>query len=82
MKEKLVDLLEGELDSLSVYIDSVKEEYEGKTKYLRVVLDGPEVIDIDKVVNATKIIDPIVEKANFIEGKYILDVYAKSKGDE
>lgn len=82
MKEKLVDLLKGELDSLGVYIDSVKEEYEGKTKYLRVVLDGPEVIDIDKVVNATKIIDPIVEKANFIEGKYILDVYAKSKGDE
>ena len=45
-------------------------------------IDSLEIIDLEKVVKATKIIDPIIEKMNLIDGEYILDVYAKSKGDD
>ncbi len=82
MKEKLIELVKDKLDNLNVSIYDVLLEKEGKINYLRVILDSDEIIDIDKVVAATKIIDPLVEKANFIEDKYILDVYAKAKGDE
>lgn len=82
MKEKLIELVDDKLKDLNVYIDDVIYEKEGKTNYLRVVLDSNNIIDIDKVVDATKIINPILDKANLIEEKYILDVYAKSKGDE
>lgn len=49
---------------------------------MRVILDSNDIIDMNKVVEASKIINPILDKANPIEDKYILDVYAKSKGDE
>ena len=82
MKEKIVDLVGNKLDSLNVSIDDVFLEKEGKTNYLRVVIDSDTMIDIERVVQATKIIDPIVEKADLVSDEYILDVYAKSKGDD
>lgn len=82
MKEDLIKEIGNKLDELNVYIYDVFEEKEGKDKYLRVVLDADDIIDIDRVVKATKIIDPIIEKMNLIDSEYILDVYAKSKGDE
>ena len=82
MKEDLIKEVGNKLDELNVYIYDVYEEKEGKDTYLRVVLDAKDMIDIDRVVKATKIIDPIIEKMNLIDGEYILDVYAKSKGDE
>lgn len=82
MKERVISLIGNKLDDLNVYIYDVVYEKEGKNNYLRVVLDSEEIIDIDKVVEATKIIDPLLEKENIIQEKYILDVYAKSKGDD
>ncbi len=82
MKEDLIKELGDSLNELNVNIYDVYEEREGKDTYLRVVLDSDDVIDLDRVVKATKIIDPIVDKMNLINGEYILDVYAKSKGDD
>ena len=56
--------------------------YETRSKNLNVVIDSDEALTIDKIVEATKIVDPIIDKANFIEEKYILDVYGKSKGEQ
>ena len=82
MKEDLIKEIGNSLDDLNVYIDDVFEEKEGKETYLRVVIDAEDIIDIERVVQATKIIDPVVEKMNLIDSEYILDVYAKSKGDD
>ena len=82
MKEDLIKELGDSLNELNVNIYDVYEEREGKDTYLRVVLDSDDVIDLDRVVKATKIIDPIVDKMNLINGESILDVYAKSKGDD
>ena len=85
MKEDIASLVGNKLDELKVYIFDAREEKEGKDNYLRIVIDSfdkDDIINIDRVVEATKIIDPIVEKADLIKGEYILDVYAKSKGDE
>ena len=82
MKEELVKLVGNKLDELEVKIDDVYIDKEGSQTFLRVVIDADDMIDIERVVKATKIIDPIIEKADLVKEEYILDVYAKSKGDD
>ena len=58
------------------------DEKEGTFNCLRVVLDSPDTITIDTIVEATKIINPLIDKQeDFIQEKYILDVYGKAKGE-
>lgn len=82
MKEKILEIIGNSLDKLNVYVYDVVYEKEGGFNYLRIILDSNDIIDMNKVVEVSKIINPILDKANPIEDKYILDVYAKSKGDE
>ncbi len=81
MREKIIDLSKSILEELNVYIDDVIYEKEGSENYLRVILDSAEIIDLKRVVEATKILNPLLDKEDLIAESYILDVYAKSKGD-
>ncbi len=81
MKEKIVSLIGDKLDSLGVVIDDAYLEEEGNELYLRIVLDREEIIPLQTVVMATRIINPILDKEkDLIDRSYILDVYAKEKG--
>ncbi len=81
MKEKIVSLIGDKLDSLGVVIDDAYLEEEGNELYLRIVLDREEIIPLQTVVMATRIINPILDKEkDLIDQSYILDVYAKEKG--
>ena len=82
MESKVKELLEGKLDDLNLVVDSVILEKENNQLYLRICLDSQDIIDIDKVVLATNIINPIMDDADLIDEKYILEVYGKSKGSE
>ena len=82
MEDKVKELLSGCLDSLNLVVDSVVLEEENKQLFLRIGLDSEDIIDLDKVVLATKIIDPIIEKADLINDSYILEIYGKSKGSD
>ncbi len=82
MESKVKELLEGKLDDLNLVVDSVTLEKENNQLYLRICLDSKDIIDIDKVVAATNIINPIMDRADLIDEKYILEVYGKSKGSE
>ena len=81
MKEKIIELVGDSLNKLNVWIDDVYLDEEGSNKFLHIVLDAEEIIPINTVVMATRIINPILDDANIIDEAYILDVYAKSKGD-
>ena len=78
-KKELVKLVDNSLDEIGMWIDDVI--YRKGNKVLEVIVDSKDVITIDDVVKATKIINPIIDENNFIDEKYILDVYGKSKGD-
>ncbi len=80
MEEKVRKLLTEEVNKLGVSIDSVVYEKEGSNYFLRVVIDRDEPIDIDTCVEVTNIINPILDKADFISDSYILDVSTKEKG--
>ncbi len=81
MEEKLKDIIDEKIKALDLFVDSIKLEKENGDTFLRIALDADYVIDLAKVVMATRIINPILDEEDLISDEYTLDVYAKSKGD-
>ena len=81
MEEKVRNLIEGEVNKLGISIDSITYEKEGSNYFLRIVIDRDEIIDIDTCVDVTNVINPLLDKVDFIDDSYILDVTTKEKGD-
>ena len=81
MEEKIRNLVGDKLAKLDLWIDEVKLEKEDSNLFLRIALDSKNIIPLNKVVMATRIINPLLDRADLINEEYILDVYAKEKGD-
>ena len=81
MESKVKEIIGNSLDSLNLWVDSVSYEKEGNTNYLRICLDSNDIIDVNKIVSATHIINPLMDKEDLINEEYHLDIYGKSKGD-
>jgi len=80
IEEQVRKLLEGPVGELGVTIDSVKLEKESGNLFLKIVIDRDEIIDIDKCVEVTNVINPLLDEADLIEESYTLDVSTKEKG--
>ena len=80
MEERVRELLKDSLKDLEMTIDSVVLEKENNNLFLKICLDSKKSLDLDSIVAATKIINPIMDKANLIREQYVLEVYGKSKG--
>lgn len=83
MKEKISKLVDEAIKELNVFVeDAFISEEEGK-KLFNIVLDSNEVIDLNKITEASRIINKIVDKdLSIIEDCDELDIYSKEKGDE
>ena len=81
MKEKVIELIGNKLDKLGIWIYDAYADKENGNDFLRIVLDSDKNLTIEDVTMATRIINPILDKEVFFEDSYILDVYAKEKGD-
>ena len=81
MEEKVKKIIGDSLYELNLTIDSVIYEKENGHNYLRICLDSHNVIDLDLIVQATRIINPLMDKENIIDEEYHLDIYGKSKGN-
>ena len=82
MKEKIIEAIGDKLDKLGVVIDDITYGKVDGENTLTIVLDREEIITLNEVVMATRIINPILDKLDPIKEEYTLDVYAKEKGDE
>ena len=80
MEDKVRKLIENEINKLGITIDSITYEKDGSNYFLRIVIDRDEIIDIDTCVEVTNIINPLLDRADFISDSYILDVSTKEKG--
>lgn len=74
--ENIKKALKEPLKELNVWVDDIK--YFNKVLYI--TLDSDSIIDIDVVVEATKVINKILDDNDFIKEKYLLDVSSKEKG--
>lgn len=78
LEKKIREVLEKE----DIIVDSITyEKNSGNYNVLSVVLDKVGGIDLDTVVAATNIINPIVDEYDFTDDSYILDVSSKERGD-
>ena len=80
--EELEKLIKEALEAKEIIVDSVTyEKNSGNYNVLSVVLDKVGGIDLDTIVDATNIINPIVDDYDFTDDSYILDVTSKERGD-
>ncbi|MFR5856190.1 MAG: hypothetical protein ACLUFU_00065 [Bacilli bacterium] len=83
MQEKLTKLkneLQKVLESNNIIVDDVTYEKRGKYNFLTITLDKIGGIDLEAIVDATKVVDKIVDKANITNDSYIMDVVSKERG--
>ena len=82
MEEKVKSLVNDKIKGLGLFVSSVYYSTEEGIKTLNVELDSNEVIDVNKITEATKIINPIMDENNLCDDIDVLDIHSKEKGDE
>jgi len=80
MIEKIRDLITEPISKLGLTVDSIEYVKQGKYNFLNIVLDRINGIDLDTIVEATNIINPILDEADLIKDEYILDISSKERG--
>lgn len=82
MKDTISSLVDSKIKNLNVYVyDAFTSEEEGK-KIFNIVLDSSEVIDLNKITDASRIINEIMDKQEeLLEDIDELDIYSKEKGE-
>lgn len=78
--EKIKELISEPISKLDLVVDSIEYVSVGKNNFLNIVLDRINGIDLDTIVEATNIINPILDEYDLIDDEYILDISSKERG--
>ena len=83
MKDKIANLVNESIKELNVFVDDAYTSTEEGKKIFNIVLDSEEVIDLNKVTEASRIINKIMdENESLLEDADELDIFSKEKGDK
>jgi ribosome maturation factor RimP len=82
MKEKVESLVNDAIKDLNVFVaDAFLDQEEGKKRF-NIVLDSDEVIDLNRITEASRIINKIMDKEEkLLKDVDELDIYSKEKGE-
>ena len=78
--KKIEELITEPISKLDLVVDSIEYVKNGKYNFLNIVLDRINGIDLDTIVEATNIINPILDEYDLISDEYILDISSKERG--
>ena len=78
--EKIKEIISEPISKLDLVVDSIEYVKQGKYHFLNIVLDRINGIDLDTIVEATNIINPILDEYDLIDEEYILDISSKERG--
>ena len=81
IEEKVRKLIEKPINDMGIIIDNNEYLKEGNTFFLRITIDRSTPIDIDTVVEVTKVVNPILDEVDITDDSYILDITSKQKGE-
>ena len=81
MKEKVSSLVNESIKELNVFVDDAFISTEEGKKIFNIVLDSDEVIDLNRVTEASRIINKIMDISNLLKEVDELDIYSKEKGE-
>ena len=82
-----LELLKGKIKEVlkdkDIIVDSITyQKNSANYNVLSVILDKVGGIDLEQIVEATNIINPIVDEYDFTDDSYILDVASKERGGD
>lgn len=80
MDSIIKSLIDDKIKDLNLFVSSVYYSNEEGVKTLNIELDSEEIIDVNKITAATKIINPIMDANNYCDDIDVLDIHSKEKG--
>ena len=81
MKNKVSALVDESIKELNVFVDDAFISVEEGKKVFNIVLDSEEVIDLNRVTEASRIINKIMDNSDLLGDTDELDIYSKEKGE-
>lgn len=78
--EKIKNLIEEPMQELGISVTNIEWVVENKNNFLKIELDRVNGLDLDAVVEATNVINPILDEADLISDEYILDISSRERG--
>ena len=82
MKEQVAELVNESIKELNVFVDDAYISNEEGRKIFNIVLDSEEIIDLNRITDASRIINKIMDKnAKLLDDADELDIFSKEKGD-
>ena len=83
MKEKIASLVDDKIKELNVFVDDAFISTEEGKKVFNIVLDSEKIIDLNKITDASRIINKIMDaNESLLEDSDELDIYSKEKGED
>ena len=78
--EKIKEIVTEAMNKEDIIFCSVSYEKENNYNFLMIVLDKVNGIDLDTIVEATNIINPLLDEYDLISEEYVLDISSKERG--
>ncbi len=70
------------MQKMGIVVDEIVYVTENNYKFLKITLDKANGLDMDTIVDATNVINPIIDELDLIEEEYILDISSKERGNK
>ena len=77
--EKIKEIVTEAMNKEDIIVCSVSYEKENNYNFLKIVLDKVNGIDLDTIVEATNIINPLLDEYDLISEEYVLDISSKER---
>ena len=82
MKVQIGELVNDSIKDLNVFVDDAFISTEEGKKIFNIVLDSEEIIDLNRITEASRIINKIMDaNEKLLEDCDELDIYSKEKGE-
>ena len=78
--DKIKEIVTEAMNKEDIIVCSVSYEKENNYNFLKIVLDKVNGIDLDTIVEATNIINPLLDEYDLISEVYVLDISSKERG--
>ena len=78
--DKIKEIVTEAMNKEDIIVCSVSYEKENNYNFLKIVLDKVNGIDLDTIVEATNIINPLLDEYDLISEEYVLDISSKEIG--
>ena len=78
--DKIKEIVTEAMNKEDIIVWSVSYEKENNYNFLKIVLDKVNGIDLDTIVEATNIINPLLDEYDLISEEYVLDISSKERG--